>query len=727
MRKWENHTIETYEDWQQYKNGILQMHPEYAAFDTETTGLRIKADKPFIFQFGFLDPRNTNKGYTFLIDFRDNKEWYNIITEWHDIARTCKLYMGHNIKFDLHMLENVGIIYRTENMTDTQFYIRYSGDALHASEGGPPLGLKDFAARYIDSTAKYHERLLAKERTELAKYFNLDLKKDLTTLGAPPPQFKQKSYTLSVIEEMFKDPIFDETDLEPNVRNIYEAWKAKLPAWLKDKVTSIVSSDMIQYNMLNKENLHKYAHLDIVYTLEIFEKLKPILEYRHNTCAVELENSLILPFFDMENTGFLADKPYLEEARKKIKAYILQKRAVFRELAGENIKIGQHAEIKNILNTKYNLGIESTNNAELEKISNSLMRNDPENPALEFINVLSELRTLEKWYSVYIIRFQNELKHTDKLYTTIQAVGTVSGRVTSDFQQFPKEGLKNDQGEELFHPRKLVLVPPDKKALLYLDYSQIELRFQAIYTILVGAPDMNMCRAYMPYKCHKPDGTKFDYNNPEHIKAWNEEWYIDEDNTKWTPTDVHAATTIAAGFSRDDPEFSHYRKTIGKRVNFAKNYGASLQKIIWMFPEKSFEECQRIDEAYYKAFPGVKMYHQYCYNRAQNYPYTQNLFGVRYYNISGHKLRNTLVQGSAAHFLKYRIRALWEYMQKHHLKSRMQMQIHDELVFELDPADGPVARKFKAIMEDWPDTLVPIVAEAEVTKTNWAEKKELKL
>ena len=71
-----------------------------------------------------------------------------------------------------------------------------------------------------------------------------------------------------------------------------------------------------------------------------------------------------------------------------------------------------------------------------------------------------------------------------------------------------------------------------------------------------------------------------------------------------------------------------------------------------MFPHYSEEQVRKIDEAYYKAFPGVKSYHSYCYNRAQMFPYTTNLFGVKYYGVSGHKLINILIQGSAAFFFK---------------------------------------------------------------------------
>lgn len=73
-----------------------------------------------------------------------------------------------------------------------------------------------------------------------------------------------------------------------------------------------------------------------------------------------------------------------------------------------------------------------------------------------------------------------------------------------------------------------------------------------------------------------------------------------------------------------------------------------------MFPEFDEEQIDKIDGAYYKAFPGVKEYHDYCYRLAQQQPYAQNLFGVKYYNVSGHNLINMLIQGTGAYFLNQR-------------------------------------------------------------------------
>jgi DNA polymerase-1 len=325
-----------------------------------------------------------------------------------------------------------------------------------------------------------------------------------------------------------------------------------------------------------------------------------------------------------------------------------------------------------------------------------------------------------------------QINNTDRLYTQIYHVGTVSGRVTSDFQQFPKDPIVTIDDIELFHPRKIILVDGGNfDSIVYLDYSQIELRFQALYTILVKNPDMNLCRAYMPYECFRTSEegpVYFDYNNYEHIKSYKKyTWYLNESpETVWIKTDVHGATTkLAFGIDENDPNW-HSLRYKGKRLNFAKNYGAQLPRVRAMFPEYPLERCKIINDAYYLAFPGVKEYHNYCYARSY-YPYTENLFGIKYYNVSGHKLINILVQGSAAFYLKLKIIELYKFSKEHQIKTKWQMQIHDELSWQHHKDDDPqIFFEFKRIMEDWPDTLVPVVAEMEVTQTNWAEKKEVK-
>lgn len=721
--KWDSLTISTHDDFQRLQNIVDEIKPEIGAVDTETDGLHIINNKPFVVQFGFIDEAKM-RGFTFAVDLENTTSLAKEVLEyWHTIASTLQYYMGHNIKFDLHMLTNIGFPYTEDNLTDTMFWIRYGHDALHPEEGGPPMGLKEYATRYIDHTAKLHEHKLSQERTSIAKRYNNRLREMLNKSNAKLPKGNNaKSFTLKVINDLFKDCIFEIEDLPEDIKEVYLEWMNSLPLYLQHKVQALVESDMIRYNDLNRENLIKYAHYDIIYTLEIYESLKHIVKHRKQEQGILIENKCIIPWYSMERYGFLADKEYLETSRLKLKEYIKERRKIFYNLAGTEIAVGQHAAIKKILEEQFDLKVKSTGNEALNLLKNKL---DENSEAKKFIDVLQELRTLEKWYSAYIIRFQNELHFNNRLYTTINQVGTVSGRVTSDFQQFPKKAIKTINDEELFHPRRIVKT---NTAIVYLDYSQIELRFQALYTILIGHPDYNMCRAYMPFECVTRNGILFDYNNPTHIKNWNKEWFHKENPSEpWEPVDVHGATTTAAtGLTPADPEFATLRSTIGKRVNFAKNYGAELHRIRQMFPDKTEEECIRINDAYYKAFPGIKTYHTYCSQQAALYSHTKNLFGISYYNVSGHKLKNLLIQGSAAYFLKLKIIELYNFIKENKYKSKLQMQIHDELSWEYDPQDPPeVFFKFKEIMETWKASKIPIVADMEATNSTWADKKEV--
>lgn len=719
-------TLQSHGDIDKLKAIVEKVQPKYGAVDTETSGLHIINDKPFVVQFGFLDIPN-KRGFTFAVDLENSPVAEEALSYWDEIAKTLELYMGHNIKFDLHMLHNIGHEYTGNNLTDTMFWIRYGHDSKHPEEGGPVMGLKDYAKQYIDKSAKDHEKKLAQERTKIAKKYNDKLKIMLNQSKAKlPEECKAKSFTLSVINDMFSDCIFEVSDLPEDIKKVYLEWYNALPLYLQKKVQSLVESDMIRYNDLNRENLLKYAHYDIIYTLEIWSSLSFIVANRQQLRAIEIEDACLPAWYEMERTGFKADKSYLEESRKRVKDYIKERRKTFYSLAERPVKVNQHQVIKEILEQRYNLTVKSTGNEALDLLKNKIDNAE----AKEFIDLLQELRTLEKWYAVYILRFQKDLKNNDSLYATINQVGTVSGRVTSDFQQFPKKGIKDVNGNELFHPRKIVYTDT---ALVYLDYSQIELRFQALYTLLIGHPDFNMCRAYMPYECYTYTPTdaiymEFNPRNPRHISHYDEyTWFHKEDDKVWEPVDVHGATTTAAtGKHPGDPDWDILRRDVGKRVNFAKNYGAELSRIRQMFPDKSYDECVVINDAYYKAFPGVKEYHRYCEERALTHSYTGNLFGVRYYNVSGHKLKNMLIQGSAAFYLKLKIIELYKYCKANNIKTKFQMQIHDELSWEWDPEDPPeIFFMFKQIMEDWPQAQVPVIADMEVSTTTWADKKEI--
>lgn len=685
------------------------------AFDTETTGLRITHDVPFLFQFGFVT--ETLYGYTFVVDLECSPQLAKrTITVWQALAACFPIYLGQNVKFDLNMLCNIKLPYTAPNISDTQAWIRLGCDAIQTSKGGAPLALKAFASAYIDRSARKMESLLKEEKTKIAAKYNNMLK-------------RRTKLTLKHLDAFFKDKINDVEDMPEDMRKNYLDWlKFDLPDWLRNRISGRVESDDIPYNKLNRKNVIYYGHLDVVWTIETYLLLKPIVELRGNLKGIEYENAQIYPLLRMERVGYPCDFEYLEESKQRVKKYLRRRRQDLCDLVGEPIKVSQNKKILEYLNS---IGVHTdTTEAETLSLLASDLKRTGENPvAVDVINTIQELRTLEKWYTTYICRFlKDKVPEDNRIYTQINPEGTVSGRVTCDFQQFPKAAIKDIDGNILFHPRHIVFGNvEDFKGIVYLDYSQIELRLQAFYTILVGSPDKNLCSAYMPYECVRADGTKFDYNNPEHIKqAYDGTWIDPETNAPWVATDVHGATTKAAfDIDETNPEY-HDLRYVGKRVNFAKNYGASKACIRSFFPEYDEATIEKIDGAYYKAFPGVKDYHEYVYKYSREHAYMQNLFGVRYYGASGHNLINMLIQGSGAYYLKQKIVKVDAYLREHNCKSKLCMQIHDELQFLWHKDDDPqIFFDIKHIMEDWDDTKVPIIADMELTLSSWDKKFEV--
>jgi DNA polymerase-1 len=718
---WTHKTIESNDDAELMRVNFKRTHAHAAAFDTEADGLSILRCKPFLFQFGWYE-KETMQGWTYAIDLEAHPQLSRqVIKVWHALVKKAPWYLGHNVKFDLHMLTNLdlNLVYHGDNISDTMSWIRAGMDAVSERKGGTTLKLKPFATRYIDSSAKDFEHKLDAERTKIAKDLNLKLQKRL-------------GWYKYQIDDFFKDKLHGAEDLPEDKRQAYYDWHTNdLPLYLQPVVTGAVDSDMISYRTLNRANVIEYGHYDIVWTLEAFDRLEEAVTIRNNLTAINIDNSNIYPVYEMERVGFEVDKEYLYECKKNVRDYILIRRKDLCTLAGRAITIGQHDAIKQVL-AELGVHVTATGKDELDILLPQLKHIGNHETAVDFIEVLQELRTLEKWYSTYIMRFIIELKYGDKIATQINLAGAVSGRVTSDFQQFPKGAITTLNGRELFRPRRLFKVPTGYKAMVYLDYSQVELRLQAMYTILVGHPDLNLCRAYMPYQCHGFETTGrqyyFDYTNQEHLRhAYDWIWYRNENRTEWTPTDVHGATTKEAfGIDETDEHF-HDLRYIGKRVNFAKQYGAQRKKIGEMFPEYDDATITRIDNAYYKAFPGVKEYQDYCYAIANRQPYAQNLFGRRYYNASGHELINMLIQGTGADVLKSKKPLVAAYLKEHGCKSKLQMEIHDEISILWHEDDDPqIFFDIKDIMEDFSEFLIPIVSEMEVTYATWADKKGVK-
>jgi DNA polymerase-1 len=632
---------ETITDLNKLLEELKSSTKNWVAIDTETTGLHLKADKPFLLTLTFDDKSRA-------VDLE--KISIPNLQKVFDEMKNFTWVVGHNIKFDLHMLANIGITYQADNLTDTMILARLALDTDEVFS----LALKSLATKYIDGGAADDQKVIKSALMKLNK--------------ANPGK-----------EHTYKD--------------VY---------------------DMPEY----RRSMIDYALNDTEITLLLAQKLILMVESRNQGLTLKLENSIILPLLRMERVGLKIDREYLKERKSYFEDYISKKRKLLHTLTGENFNVGQHKTIKEWF-YKNDVELNSSDDSAMQYIIAT-----QQGKLQEVAKLIQELRSIEKWYAVYIVRMLEKSAYDGRAYTQVNANSAVTGRLSSDFQQFPKYPLYDSQGNELFHPRRMVIPTGNGyNKMAFIDYSQIELRVQANYTYEISGGDLNMCRAYMPHKCIS--GTTFQEFKPgrDKYRIFSDTWYTLEGQKVWKPTDLHSATTKEAfpDVDENSDEFKRLRG-LGKSTNFAKNYGATKNALMEQF---GFEEhiAEKLDKAYYQAFPKILDYQNLVRKIYYQRGYVKNMYNRRYYMRDKrfvYRLYNYLVQGSCADMLKSKIVEVDKLLISY--RSRFQMNIHDEMSFEIYDGEEFLITELKAIMEDVPRMTIPVVAEVETTEKNWAEK-----
>lgn len=758
--------------------------PETGGFDTETTGLHIKKDKPFLFQLGWLiKGKQDGRVFTFYPTPENMKVFFAI-------AKHFKYFVGHNIKYDLHMAANLGYLKQVEsldNYTENQAVMRLVLEAVPAREGGPVLRLKKLGETYIHPDAGKSEYLIKQDiermQAERIKVLTAALKqfdhptetvvipirndtgtKTTKTYASANPkgvQWKRvpRKWGKGLVEAFLKDPTHDVDDLPEDVREVWVTWQEEYPP--------------PTYEDVDRELLIKYGGEDVITMLELFRLAFPFVIKRKQLDTLKLENDLILPLFRMEREGMKVDMGYLENSRRKTKAYIKKLREEMSVLAGEPVTVGQHERLQAIFREKWGMPLEDAQGATMKQIADDnfkVWENDTPRripapkEAQRFAKLIQMLRTAEKWFSTYIKRVQAAAQYDGRVYTQINSTGAVSGRMSSDLQQFPKDELTDEDGNHLFHARRAFVVDLSRYEMqAYVDYSQVELRAQAHYTIKVMGGDVNMVRAYMPFRCiHYKTGEIYQYSTSEHRARWDDRqpngssaWLIPETGEPWTPTDNHSETTHNAlvllgyecikkyeeyrateetteasierlGEHLDKKEFKKHRGDLGKRFNFSKNYGVGLKTAMRNL-DVAEAVAQALIDGFSEAFPGVLDYQKAIEKAHRRDGYVPNAYGRRYYikdMRKSYKLANHVVQGSCADALKKAIIALDRYIRENNLRTRMILPVHDEQIFGIGRGESGHIDKFVEIMQGvfkgW--CLVPIVSEPEVSTTTWLDK-----
>ena len=683
---------------------LVDSKPNYVGFDTETTGLNIITDKPFLVSFGYND-----KVYTF--DYLSSFFKAFILTlDKHNIP-----LFAHNAKYDYHMVQNGGSpIPDTVKLYDSITVARLTENADERES----MSLEALGTKYIDDEAKFAGHIskdiihkIDRERREV-------LRKGL-----------METFPNDGFSTITKDGKVKGTGKLTALLDDYEKTRTK---WVNDDNPYFQYIDA-HFKRANYKDVYdrepllmrNYAADDIVIMLEYLKKALPVLkEVDQNFRVLKREGELIRAVACMENTGFKVDVDYILESRKKIVAY---RELLYLELmiyTGKEFSVGQHNEIKKLLLSQFKVKTEKAD----EKALKYIIDNTDNDVLISVCKNILELRTLDKWLSTYIDGKLNAVVN-GRIYTDINNNGAVSGRVSCDMQQQPKEGLYDRDGNELFHPRR-AFVCDEGYRLFFIDESQMELRVQAQYTIFHSKePDMSLCRAYMPYKCYNEVTTMFNYNNPEHLKHFTEhKWYECGTGKEWTPTDLHSETTKHA-FPDLDPSSDEFKKKrkLGKRCNFLKVYQGGVQALKESL-DVSEEVAKALDDAFYKAFPRIKDYQDWVNEQLTTYGFIENLYGRRYYMEDSrqfYKGCNYLIQGTCADMVKTFEIKVYNYIRENNLGIKMVLPIHDELIFLVPYGEEKYVKDLKHIMEDTLDVIknIPMIAEVEMSETSWRDKK----
>lgn len=643
-----------------------------SAFDTETTGLNFMTAKPFIAGFGF-------GKYIWTFPAHITSALYNLI------PNAMKMF-AHNAKFDYHMMMNIGqpipeFVKYYDSMTVARL-TEYS-DSLDG------IGLDDLGVKYVDPEAKFASKVIREHINLINKKRLKHLRMELKARGVTNITERIENY-INRVQFVNDDPEIAALYKVPNYEDSY---------------------------LENPELMLSYLADDIVLVLEYLNHALPILSVTDPQGRVmEQESKLIRVVAAFERTGLRADVQYLLDSRLRVMDYIKSRNELKDKLTGRNFNSGQHNEIKKYFNEVHGIYLSKTDIGALEEISKK------GGLAGQVADVIIELRTLDKWLSTYIEGMLNRVLN-GRIHTSVNNSGAVTGRVSSDLQQQPKEPLVNDAGVELFHPRR-VFINDEGTNTFYFDYSQMELRLQAHYTILVSGGDTNLCRAFIPFKCtNMLTGETFDYKTHD----WNSGEWIDEHGDLWKPTDLHAVTTLKAfpHLTVDHPDFPKMRK-IGKMANFLKNYGGGLGAIHRQL-KISEEAAQALNRGYYEAFPKVLEYQKWIEKQLDLYGFVENIFGRRYYiqdRSLYYKTYNYMIQGGCADLMKQKEIALHEFLKDK--KSKMLLPIHDEMQVAITDDERWIVPHIKAIMDDNDSYIgtLPMLCDIEWTHTNWAEKED---
>ena len=406
----------------------------------------------------------------------------------------------------------------------------------------------------------------------------------------------------------------------------------------------------LTFNQVDLETAAPYAAEDADITLQLHETLWDQLSDVPPLKKIyeEIEQPLVPVLLDMEETGVLVDRKMLQTQSGELARKMAKLEAKAHELAGGPFNLGSPKQLQQILFEQQELPvIRKTPKGQPSTAEDVLVElaSDYELPA-----VIIDYRSVSKLKSTYTDKLPLQInERTGRIHTSYHQAVAATGRLSSTDPNLQNIPIRTEEGRRI----RQAFVAPKGRVLLAADYSQIELRIMAHLSADKGL-----------------------------LKAFKKE------------QDVHRATAAEVfGMALDDVTDDQRRSA--KAINFGLMYGMSafgLAKQLGI----SRGEAQEYTDLYFDRYPGVKQYMDDIRAKASEKGYVETVFGRRLYlpeiNARNAQRRqyaersaiNAPMQGTAADIIKRAMISVHAWLQKEQPGARMIMQVHDELVFEVE-------------------------------------------
>ena len=476
-------------------------------------------------------------------------------------------------------------------------------------------------------------------------------------------------------------------DMRHNMDLLSEAYLGYTPIAI-DTLIGKKGKGQLTMRAVPAELQKEYAVEDTDVTLQLKHTFLPLLEKDQMVkLFTEVEAPLVKVLAQMEYEGIRLDTHFLGELSKEINTDLIALQTTIFDQAGESFNLSSPKQLGDILFEKLKLlsKPKKTKTGQYATSEEVLSQLASEHPIVA--NVL-EFRALQKLQSTYIEALPREVNpRTGRVHTTFMQAVTATGRLSSNQPNLQNIPIRTPRGSQI---RKAFVPRNEDYTLLSADYSQIELRI-----IAALSEEDHMIEAFLQGQ------------------------------------DIHRSTA-AKVFAVPIEEVTKEQRSHAKTVNFGIIYGVSA---IGLSQQTSLTRSQskELIDTYYQTYPKLKGYIEKQIAFAREHGYVETILGRRRYLpdvysrnqvVRGAAERNAVnapIQGSAADIIKIAMVRIAQHLEREHLSTRMLLQVHDELLFDVPKAELEVVTPLiREEMQQAYKLSVPLIVEIG-TGNNWLE------